>query len=547
MKKSSIAVIGLFVLLYIIPLGARPVISPDEVRYAEIPREMIATGDWVVPRLNGLRYFEKPVMGYWLNAAAMMLFGENAFAIRLPSALAVGISALMVFFLVRRFAGGYLTGIIAATALFTCLEVFALGVFCVLDSSLAMFVTVAMVFFFFAHMAERSGRRTLFLAFFGAFCGFAFLTKGFLAFAVPAVTIVPFLIWEGRVKDLFRDFWIAILAAFLVCLPWSVMIHLRENDFWNYFFWIEHIKRFMSDNAQHSQPFWFFIPVIAVGALPWTVFMPAAISGMRETRLEKPFARFAICWFLFPLLFFSLSQGKLATYILPCFPPLVIVMTVGLQKYLEGNKKLAFISGAFFLSILTGILGIFILITQMTGYWGLGIYSRPETWKWILGAAGLLTMSFLFFLAGKANNVQKKILFCTMAPMLFMFSGHFILPEKINAARSPGTFLMRHAQKVHPGTPLVSDDHLTYDVCWYYKRNNVFLVYSGGEFAYGIRRDDSKHRLLQREEFEGFVKKHTGKKRVTLVTDIKRFEWYKSILGRPAFVYTDGIFVFAQY
>ena len=114
MKKSSIAVIGIFLLLYILPLGARPLFYPDETRYAEIPREMIASGDWVVPRINGLRYFEKPVLGYWLNATAMNLFGQNAFSLRFPSAISVGISALMVFLLLQRFAGGYSAGIIAA-------------------------------------------------------------------------------------------------------------------------------------------------------------------------------------------------------------------------------------------------------------------------------------------------------------------------------------------------------------------------------------------------------------------------------------------------
>ena len=97
MRKSYLAAIGIFVLLYIIPLGIRPIILPDESRYAEIPREMLTSGNWIVPKLNGLRYFEKPVLGYWLNASSIKLFGENAFAARLPSALATGLSAFIIF------------------------------------------------------------------------------------------------------------------------------------------------------------------------------------------------------------------------------------------------------------------------------------------------------------------------------------------------------------------------------------------------------------------------------------------------------------------
>ena len=112
MKRYSVIIIALFFLLYIVPLGVRPMLIPDEFRYAEIPREMLETGDWVVPHLDGLRYFEKPVLGYWLNAIGIAMFGENAFAIRLPSALAVGLSALLIFFLVQRFAGEKLLGLI---------------------------------------------------------------------------------------------------------------------------------------------------------------------------------------------------------------------------------------------------------------------------------------------------------------------------------------------------------------------------------------------------------------------------------------------------
>jgi len=99
MKRIHVLVIAFFVLVYFVPLGVRPMVGPDEFRYAEIPREMLATGDWVVPHLDGLRYFEKPVLGYWLNAASIAVFGENAFAIRFFSSVAAGVSALCVFLL----------------------------------------------------------------------------------------------------------------------------------------------------------------------------------------------------------------------------------------------------------------------------------------------------------------------------------------------------------------------------------------------------------------------------------------------------------------
>jgi len=204
MKKYSVAIIALFLILYILPLGVRPIAIPDEVRYAEIPREMIASGEWVVPYLNGLRYFEKPVLGYWLNTLSITLFGENAFAIRLTSALSAGISALMVFFLIRRFGGGSQAGILGAAVYLTCLLVLALGTLSLLDSMLSMFLTGAMASFFFAHKETIPSKRVAFLALFGLFCGLAFLMKGFLAFVVPFITILPFIFWERRFKELFK-------------------------------------------------------------------------------------------------------------------------------------------------------------------------------------------------------------------------------------------------------------------------------------------------------------------------------------------------------
>ena len=112
MKKISFAVLAVFLLLYILPLGKRVMFAPDEFRYAEISREMIASGDWLTPHLDGLRYFEKPVMGYWLNAVSIKLFGENAFAIRFPAAMATALAGLMLFFLVKSFAGGYWAGLL---------------------------------------------------------------------------------------------------------------------------------------------------------------------------------------------------------------------------------------------------------------------------------------------------------------------------------------------------------------------------------------------------------------------------------------------------
>jgi len=547
MKKSSIAVIGLFFLLYILPLGMRPIIIPDESRYAEIPREMLVSGDWVVPHLNGLRYFEKPVLGYWVNAASIMLFAENAFAIRLPSALAAGISALMLFLMVRRFAAGYSSGILTAAAFLTCLEVFGIGTFNVLDSVFSMFVTAGMVSFFFAYMADKAGKRIVLLALFGAFCGLAFLTKGFIAFAVPVLVILPFLIWEGRWKELFRLPWVPLIAALIVILPWAVIIHHREPDFWHYFFWIEHIKRFMSHNAQHAEAFWYFVPVLIGGALPWTALLPLAIQEVNRTRFRDSVSRFAICWFLIPFLFFSASHGKLVTYILPCFPPLAILIAIGLHHYFKQGRKRAFNAGALFLVLVIIILVVALVLVEITGFHGFRPYIH--IWKWVLVVSGILFWALLAVFSIRESAYRKKIALYAAAPIFFMFITHFIVPDLTIDHKAPGEFLLSHSHRIQPDTILVSGEDPVRAVCWFYRRSDVYLLEGVGELRYGVHFEDSRHRLLNLDQLKELILKNRGTGRVTLIAKSGKYENWKQDLPEPVFADINGSrnFVFVQF
>jgi len=547
-KKSPLVVLGLFLLIYLVPLGVRPITIPDEFRYAEIAREMISSGDWVVPHLNGLRYFEKPVLGHWLNALAVSLFGENAFAIRFPSAMAAGISALLIFLLVRRFAGGYSAGILAAAVFLTCQGVFGVGTCSVLDTILTLFVTGSMVSFFFAYRENEAGRRIGLLILGGGLCGLAFLTKGFVAFAIPVVAVLPFLIWERRGREFFGMLWVPIIAAIVVVLPWTVLIHLREPDFWHYFFWTEHIRRFLSPyNSQHSEPFWYFVPVLVGLALPWTVLFPAAVSGVGRARLHHALIRFAVCWFLFPFLFFSLSRGKLATYILPCFPPLAVLLAEGLRNYLNEAKKRAFNMGVLLLAVMVAVTALTLVLSQIADIPGFAAYGPAETWKWVLGAFGFLAWSALLVLAWKSSDSQRKLAFFCAAPLLFMLVGPLLIPDQVKARIAPGAFLLDHADRIRPDTVIVSDKQLVSAVCWCYKRDDVYLFDAAGELSYGLNYQGARHRLLTVGQFRDLIRRKSGNGCVTLITSKARYLRHRRLLPKPVFTDLDGHFVFAPF
>ena len=536
-RKFKILIPVFFLLFYILPLGFRPIFIPDESRYAEIPREMIASGNWIVPHLDGIRYFEKPVLGYWLNAISIKMFGENAFAVRFPSAMATGLSAFIIFFLVRRFYNRNFLGAITAVIFLTCFEVYGVGTFNVLDSILTLFLTAAMATFFFAFSAGTSLKREKGLMFlFGIFCGLAFLTKGFLAFAIPVLVIVPFMLWERRFKELLSMPWIPVAGAVLVALPWSVLIYLKEPDFWHYFIWNEHIRRFLSANAQHSQSFWYYFLILPAAALPWAFLFPAVISGLKKKGFENSMIRYAVCWLLFPFLFFSICKGKLLTYILPCFPPLAILISTGLDQYFETGGKRAFNAGGKSLALL--IIGIAIALAGVESFGYKGFKPYLQSWRWALPLAGLITFAYLLFIASRKTEYRKKIVFYAVSPILIIFTVPFILPGVTLQTKTPGKILLQCSNLVHPDTILVSDEDQVRAVCWFYKRNDVYLLGGGGELMYGLNYQDSKKRLLTIDDFNKLVKRYPG--RIVAVFNFKRYQSWKGKLPKPLFLKTNA-------
>jgi len=567
-KRVLAGLLALFAVAYLAPLGARPLFQPDELRYAEIPREMLVGGDWIVPRLDGLRYFEKPVLGYWLTAASMAVLGENRLAARLPEALSAGLTVLALFLLVRRFGGGIRPAAAAAGVLLTSGMFYALGCFNVLDMPLTMFLSVALVLFYCAWEAGDSRRKALFLALCGAALGCAFLTKGFLAFAVPASVVVPFMLWERRTGKLLRFAWVPALTAVMVALPWSVMIALREPDFWRQFFWQEHVRRFFSGHAQHAEPLWFFLPFLLAGALPWTLFAPAAATGLKNLlgartthgkklpndrqflegeMLEQPLIRFAICWLLFPFLLFSLSSGKLGTYILPCFPPLALLIGVGLLGYFESGRRKAFAAGAWALACLLGACGLALLVGRLAGIRQFP-YGRDEEWKWILLLAALAFWAVSLWRAAAAWRAATiRLAWLCAAPCLLMAAAQLALPKAVEDLSAPEAFLARNSGRVAPGAPLFARAAVLHAVAWHFKRADIYLLASTGEGSYGLGFPDAKGRELELDDFDRFVAQYPATGFVTAFMDRQFYDEKQGRLPKAAYEDKNDAIVFAQY
>lgn len=548
MRKIAKYILPVYLLIYIFPLNFRPLVIPDETRYAEIGREMIQTGDWITPQLNALRYFEKPVLGYWLNALSIKIFGENSFAIRLPSALSVGLTAIMLILLIRRFTKNNTLMLLCGYVFLTCIVIFIIGTCCVLDSVFTMFVTVSIIALFFAFIEPVGLKKTLFFIASGIACGLAFLTKGFLAFLIPTIIIVPFAIWQRQWKDLIRFAGLTLTSAVLTALPWSIIIYIKEPDFWHYFFWVEHIDRFISPKSgQHPYPLWFFVPTALIGTLPWTFQIVDSVFKLMKDSLNNPLVRFCICWFLLPFIFFSISKGKLITYILPCFPPLIILFVLGFGKQdKNANAENLYRSNKTGIVIISLII-ISMIVSQLYTN-SLRIYRSNEMWKVIFLITGLSVYIGFLILANISKKYERRLAFTCLAPLLIILNSYFIVPDIFIENKAPIDFLSQYKDRIGQDTILISDNYMSPAVCWCYKRSDVFLFEIAGEFSYGIKyNESSKKRLIDINKLREWISKDLNKKHIVLITSTKRYNDYKQKISKPCFERIHGSFVFAEF
>lgn len=503
-QMVTLLLCALFVLLYLAFLGMRPLMIPDEIRYGEISREMIATGNWIVPRINGLLYFEKPPFGHWMNALSLMVFGETPFAVRFASAISAGASACLVFFVGRHLFASRLVPYLAAFVFLTTLEVQAVATYSVLDTMFALYLNVGIALF--AVSASVSGKsRYYYLVLSGIFLGVAFLTKGLLAFAVPVLAVVPWLLFNRQYDLLLRDSWTAVVVAVLIIAPWGIAIHLQQPDFWHYFFWVEHVQRFVAKNAQHKEPIYYFLMYLPFVAFPWIFLLPGAIKGLRRRDSSTDRQKSVLLltsWALLPFLFFSVAGGKLITYILPCFVPFSLLIAVGLNEMLADRK-------AHRVAISVASAGLFLFLAAL-----IFVYVRPpeepifldvEVMK-IAALAGTLVLA-LGALAYSlyTENSMRRLLSFGLAVVPFLVVLPMSLPDLTMRSKAPVAFLESEYGHLPDDTVIVTTGYMLRAVTWTLKRHDVFVIENGGETTYGLASPDAAGQFLSTEMLSDLV------------------------------------------
>jgi 4-amino-4-deoxy-L-arabinose transferase-like glycosyltransferase len=403
-------------LLFFWGLGAAPLLEPDEGRYTEIPREMLASGDLVTPHLNGVLYFEKPPLYYWLNAAAIGVLGLTEFAARVWSAL-FGLLGVLVTWRLGVEVGGRRTGLVAAAALGTFPLYVALGRLATLDMTLTFFLTVALACFWIAHGSAEHRRAGLwwhasFLA-----AALAVLAKGLVGVVIPGAVVVLYVLATGRWRVLARIPWLTAIPLFLaVAVPWHALAAARNPDFLWFYFIHEHVLRYATPIAERHEPFWYFAAVLVLGCAPWSGLFPSVLRMIRwrEVRrglAERPAVTFLLLWAGFVFVFFSVSQSKLIPYILPALPPLAVLVGLTLARLREGGLTASRLEAGGIVAggVLTALYGGFFLWAGLgkISRVGLGGVVSPGL---VIPGAVLIVVAALVVLAGVGRAWRRWLL-----------------------------------------------------------------------------------------------------------------------------------------
>ena len=490
-----------FAVFYLLPMGLHGLWIPDETRYAQISQEMLLSGNWVAPHFMGVRYFEKPAAGYWLIALGQAVFGENLFGVRIASALTTGLSVVLAYLIARRLWNDPRKSFACALLYMSFGLVAGQAGYSNLDPQFTLWVNLSLVALWFALDSRTPRGRLGAWAMLGVACAMGFMTKGFLAWLLPVLIAVPYMLWQRRLGELLRYGPLAIGVALLLCLPWVWAIHLQEPDYWRFFFWHEHIRRFSSDNAQHARAWWFFLPIMVVACLPWAALLPSTVLKAWKNK-GQPAIVFLALWLLLPLVFFSLSKGKLPTYIMPCLLPLALLMGHALVELIKHGKPRAI--------LINGLVNAVIGLVAMVGLIYLQVsnpmygHSHAEMFS--------LSLAFIVLLFWILTNLLQAVRPLTLWAMPALGIGLLVallpagMPEMVTDTEMPDQFVLEHMDELQQTHALISNELGSASaLSWRLRRPEVAFYDTEGELRYGLKYADSIHRKVDLDSVQAWL------------------------------------------
>ncbi|HEV2270974.1 MAG TPA: phospholipid carrier-dependent glycosyltransferase [Steroidobacteraceae bacterium] len=529
--------------VWLITIQIRPMLDPDEGRYAEIPREMVASGDWVTPRLDGLKYFEKPALQYWATAVLYTVVGLSNWSSRLWT-VGLGFACLPLIY-------AWLTRLYDRRAALAGIAILAMspyfgiiGHLNLLDAGFTFWMCATVLAFALAQSSPaRSGKERNWMLVCWAAAALAVLSKGIVVFVLAGGTLVLYCLAERDLRPWGR-LHLALGVPLFVALavPWFVVVSLRNSDFVQFFFVHEHFQRFLTKEAQRVEPWWYFVALLVVGALPWLVTLArAALGAWRDSGSSYPFKplKFLLLFSALTLVFFSTSGSKLATYILPMFPPLAAftgVAAAGRPGFLARSTR---VGAGLVLFVAAGL----IVYSQHRN----GLIPAPAVgWAIAAAIAAAAAVVAVFRPMAQATAPGAGSDFAAGAwrplvvALLFVFAWQALLSEYtvIPPARSAYALVQTVAPDVHPGTALYSIGEYRQTIPPYLGRKLTLVSFGGaGELDFGETEEPGRQTATP----EQFVRQWGASRDAIAFFDPRAWDHYRQ-QGLPGRVIAqDGV------
>jgi len=526
-------IIAIFFSLF---LGSRPLSVPDEGRYVEIPREMAVTGDWVTPRLNGVKYFEKPPLFYWFEAVLIKLFGLSEWSVRIGPALFALFGCLAVYYAGARMFGAS-AGLFSALVLATSILYYATSRLITLDMPVSVLLTISMLFFLLGTREPAGPGRRFFFWTFYTFAALAVLTKGLIGIVFPGMIIFVWMLLMNEWRVLRSMHLVSGMLVFLaIALPWHILVQQANPEFFRFYFIHEHFERYLTKVHGRFKPFWFFIPILLGGLLPWTAFLPQAIRHNLphawKDRAKHSEVLFLLLWAGLVFLFFSRSDSKLIPYILPVFPPLALIIGKYLSEVWDGRHTYGVRCGAITLVAFYCLFSIALLVAP---------HFRPEIdmhelrpHLYALVAIQLVSVAALWMLYRKAGSKYAigSLLVCTM---LFLTVCNTLMPYLDTRSAKELAHTMRPL--LRPGSEVIAY-HTYYQDLPVYLERTIAVTGWTGELDFGSQQENVSGWMIGEAEC---WKRWDGPNKVFLVTSKTNYDTLLKNSGRTFTIVDDSL------
>lgn len=416
--------ISLFIgMFYFIWLGSHALFTPDEGRYSEVAREMVATGDYVTPRLNGVAFLDKPALYYWLQASAIQLFGLKEWSLRFWPAL-LGIIGCIATYVAGRTLFSRRAGILSALILATCPLYYGGAHYANLDLEVAVLISISLITSLLALQTEN--KKWFIVAY--IFSGLAFLTKGLIGIFFPAMIIGIWILLLNR-WDTFKKMHLGkgLLIFLGITVPWYVLVQKANPQFLHFFFVDQQVSRFLTKgDFNNKTAMWFYVPIVLAGILPWSVFIIQAtwqkLKAIASNRQQHASELFLVLWFFLIFIFFSIPKSKTVGYILPIFPAIALLIGTYLDRMWNETKKRGIKIGLISYCVLSALLTVGFILAPFIQPEAI----KPELVKYIDMMAMIFAVSgaiVLYFLKKKKEiSTFVTTLFVTGVTFLLVFA-----------------------------------------------------------------------------------------------------------------------------